>query len=253
MRLMDKTGLSRSRLALRIGAAIGLVGVVALGGCRKSVPETAPVQTLTLPPLQVEANGKWLFTYADDQGHFVTTDDPKAVPQGSRRLVRVIDPAGAAKDRRDGVAVYVVDLDELDKKGAVAARVLSRQGFETGALAQLPPGESSAWAAGAPPPATDAGAVPMTGEPAAPGEPVVTIYGASWCEACKEAQSYLRSKHVPMVEKDIEKDSGAREELEQKAKRFGIPTDRIPILDVRGRLLIGFDRGRLDALLGEAS
>ena len=29
--------------------------------------------------------------------------------------------------------------------------------------------------------------------------------------------------------------------------------NRVPILDVRGRLLIGFDKARLEALLGEAS
>jgi hypothetical protein len=34
---------------------------------------------------------------------------------------------------------------------------------------------------------------------------------------------------------------------------MGIPTDRVPILDVRGRLLLGFDRARLDAMLGDAT
>jgi hypothetical protein len=34
---------------------------------------------------------------------------------------------------------------------------------------------------------------------------------------------------------------------------MGIPTDRVPILDVRGRLLLGFDRNRLDAMLGDST
>ena len=32
---------------------------------------------------------------------------------------------------------------------------------------------------------------------------------------------------------------------------MGIPTDRVPIIDVRGRLLLGFDSERIEALLGE--
>ena len=32
---------------------------------------------------------------------------------------------------------------------------------------------------------------------------------------------------------------------------MGIPTDRVPVIDVRGRLLLGFDRERIEALLGQ--
>jgi hypothetical protein len=32
---------------------------------------------------------------------------------------------------------------------------------------------------------------------------------------------------------------------------MGIPTDRVPVIDVRGRLLLGFDQARIETLLGE--
>ena len=32
---------------------------------------------------------------------------------------------------------------------------------------------------------------------------------------------------------------------------MGIPTDRVPVIDVRGRLLLGFDKARIEALLGQ--
>ena len=32
---------------------------------------------------------------------------------------------------------------------------------------------------------------------------------------------------------------------------MGIPTDRVPVIDVRGRLLLGFDKARIETLLGE--
>jgi glutaredoxin 3 len=240
----------RARWAL----ALGLVAIFDLAACRKPAPDVPPVQERSLPPLEVESKGKWLYTYADESGRFVTTDDAAAVPAGSRRLVRVTDPSRAATERRDGVTVYVLDLDELAARGKVAARTLSRQAFETGALAQLSPGESSMLPVPGAPPPSDPGAAAAAPTPApGGGTAVVTLYGTSWCTACKSARSYLRERRIPFADKDIEKDAGAARELREKAGRLGVRADRVPILDVRGRLLIGFDKDRLEALLGEAS
>ena len=82
-------------------------------GCRKPKPEVPAAQ---LPPLQVDRAGKWLYTHADDAGRFVTVDDPQAIPAESRAVVRVTDPARAG-ERKDGVAVYVVDVNQLLDKG----------------------------------------------------------------------------------------------------------------------------------------
>jgi glutaredoxin len=253
----------------RSRALMGLLGALlalAPAGCRKPKPEVPAAAGL--PPLEVTAEPggeaatdarpggvRWLYTYADAEGRFTTTDDPKTVPAGSRRLVRVTEPARAGA-RNDGVDVYVVDLDALASKGRVQARVVSREAFESGALAQLPPGESSAFPGVAPaaPALPPAGAgAPAPGAPAGAGPVVVTVYGTSWCPACKSARQYLRERNVPFADKDIERDPGAARELREKAARLGVPADRIPILDVRGRLLIGFDKARLQALLGEAS
>jgi glutaredoxin len=79
----------------------------------------------------------------------------------------------------------------------------------------------------------------------------VTIYGTSWCGACKAARQYLTQRRIPFADKDVENDPAAARELQEKASKMGIPTDRVPVIDVRGRLLQGFDRARIDALLGE--
>jgi glutaredoxin len=237
--------------------AAALTGALA-AGCRKPVPEAPAPQELSLPALEVTKDGKWLYTYVDASGAFATTDDPAAVPEGSRKLVRVLDPSRAASERRDGVAVYVVDVGALLRAGKAPARTLSRQAFETGALAQLPPGESSAWPGPSEPAAGGAapGEAPPAAAPpaAAPGSaPVVTLYGTSWCGVCRQARQYLSARKIPFADKDIERDPAAAAELRAKAGQLGIPTDRVPILDVRGRLLLGFDKARLEALLGEAS
>jgi arsenate reductase-like glutaredoxin family protein len=215
-------------------------------GCRKPAPATPPPEEAKLAPVEVKKDGSWLFTYVDDQGQFATVDKPDAVPPGARRLVRVLDPSKEARERRDNTTVYVIDDNELLTSGKVVARTLSRPAFETGALAQLPPGESSLLAS-----RTDGGADEAGSNPSAAGPPVVTVYGTSWCAACRDARKYFSSRKIPFVDKDVERDPAAARELQEKATRLGVPTDRVPILDVRGRLLIGFDRARVEALLGQ--
>jgi arsenate reductase-like glutaredoxin family protein len=217
-------------------------------GCRKPAPARPPPEAEKLPPIEVnkdKKDGGWLYTYADPNGQFSTVDKPDAIPAGARRLVRVIDPSKGVADRRDVTTVYVIDANQLLQEGKVTARPLSREAFETGALAQLPPGESSLLAD-----RPDGGeAAPAA--PSAAGPPVVTVYGTSWCGACREARRYLSERKIPFADKDIERDPAAARELREKAARLGVPTDRVPILDVRGRLLIGFDRARVEALLGQ--
>src|SRR5437763_43116 len=104
------------------------------------------------------------------------------------------------------------------------------------ALSPLAPGETSALsarpahAANQPPPAPlpawDAGAHPS-------GTPVVTIYGTSWCGACRAARQYLTERKIPFADKDIENDPAAAQELRDKASKMGIPTDRVPVIAVR--------------------
>jgi glutaredoxin len=169
--------------------------------------------------------------------------------------VRVFDPSAPEKTPGGG-RVYVTDLNEVMTKGRAPARPMSREAFETAALAAHPTGESSPLAAQsmrpAPIPAVDGGVVPSA-PAAAGGPPVVTIYGTSWCGACRAARQYFAGRKIPFADKDIEKDADAARELAAKAAKMGIPTDRVPVIDVRGRLLLGFDRARIEMLLGEAT
>ena len=220
---------------------------------RKSAPETPPAPSVAAPAtIEVLKDGRWLFTYAEPKGTFATTDKPDSVPEDARALVRVFDPSAPEKTPGGG-RVYVTNLNDVISKGRAPARPMSREAFETAALAAHPTGESSPLAAQTmkpvPIPAGDGGAAPPP--PAAGGPPVVTIYGTSWCGACRQARQYFTSRKIPFADKDIEHDADAARELAAKAAKMGIPTDRVPVIDVRGRLLLGFDRARIETLLGE--
>lgn len=241
---------SSSRL-IKAGLLLALLAGVSGLACRKRKPPAPPATAPHAPAkLSFSKESPLLYTYVDDKGAFVTTDKAEEVPPGSRRLVRVVDPRKPADDRQDTTRVYALDLGELLAAGKAEARALSREAFETGALAQLPPGDSSPLA-GPHGPALPEEPLPGIDGGAGNMPPVVILYGTPWCGACKAAKKYLASKHIPYAYKNIESDPAAARELRAKAARLGVPADRVPILDVRGRLLLGFDPARLDAMLGE--
>lgn len=215
-------------------------------GCKKSAPPRPMVVANHQPStLEVTKDQSLLYTYPEENGTFATADKAEEIPEKVRRMVRVVDPAKPTGP--DPTRVLVVDINELLSAGKAQGHYLSREAFETSAMAQLPPGESSlVTGQHGPPLPTDL----EMGDAGIGGIPVVILYGTPWCGACKTAKQYLSSHKIPFAYKDIENDPQALRELTEKAAKLGIPTDRVPILDVRGRLLIGFDKDRLEAMLG---
>jgi hypothetical protein len=59
----------------------------------------------------------------------------------------------------------------------------------------------------------------------------------------------MRSRHVDFVEKDVEKDPGASDEMLRKAHEKGLSPRGVPVIDFRGEIMLGFDQGRVQALI----
>lgn len=72
--------------------------------------------------------------------------------------------------------------------------------------------------------------------------PKVTIYSTSWCAFCHTEAQWLDHLGVPYVKKDIEEDKAAYEELMSKN---GGSYSGVPVTDVAGTLILGFDRPKL--------
>jgi glutaredoxin len=77
----------------------------------------------------------------------------------------------------------------------------------------------------------------------------VVLYGTSWCGYCKKAEAWLKKKGIPFQKKDVEKDQDAARELAAKATRAGARVSGVPVIDVKGTLVQGFDERRLEQLL----
>lgn len=72
----------------------------------------------------------------------------------------------------------------------------------------------------------------------------VIIYSADWCAFCHAAKDYLDKKGVAYTEKNVEKDPAAGLEAVDKSHQRGIP-----VIDIDGTVIIGFDRPKIDFAL----
>ena len=72
----------------------------------------------------------------------------------------------------------------------------------------------------------------------------VTIYTATWCAFCHAAKDYLDKLGVNYQDKDVESDPAAGLEAVDKSGQRGIP-----VLDIGGTIIIGFDRPKIDFAL----
>lgn len=74
--------------------------------------------------------------------------------------------------------------------------------------------------------------------------PNVIIYSTPSCVYCKSAKEFFKEHNVAYTEKDVAADEQARAEMVKKAGQLAVP-----VIDVDGEVIIGFDKGRLSKLL----
>jgi glutaredoxin len=216
------------------------LAIPAIAGCQGDDPlahlpaEGEPIQ----PPFAVrgEAEGL-LLVYFDHEG-LHTVSRRSEIPAEHRAMVRVDDLSAAPEDRLDPELVYVADLRQPGADGHYPVRRMTRAAFEGRVNGAAPA------VAAANPPA----AAPEAGEPTTAD---VIVYGASWCGACRSVEAFLRARQIPFVERDIEREPGAREAMLRAARSAGIQPGGIPVIDFRGRIIQGFDQPALERAIQE--
>ena len=227
--------------------AFGALSVLT-GGCKRKADAVAEA-TPEAPVVRDMTDGLQL-TWIDDKGEFHVEQRVADVPAASRDIVRVraLDPAA---DAPSGDRVFIVDLRTAGANGTYAVRTAARAEFEDVAVARRAKSGTAVLAPKAAPSAPPAASGAAEGDAA--GRPAVIIYGASWCGPCHQAAAYLKQKGVVFVEHDIEKDSSKQREMQAKLAKAGVRGGSIPVLDVRGRILVGFDARAVDQALGQAA
>lgn len=209
---------------------------------------TAPATSEDLPPLALgDTSANLLLTWVDDDGDFHVVEQIDAVPAEHRKQVRVVQTDRAAGT---GSVVYVADLEQKRADGSYVVSTLPRSEWEKlGAdrrQARLEQAAPGVLAPGSPPP--DGLDQPAAGEPAAAGESsavTAIVYGADWCKPCHEAERYLRSLGVTVTKKDIEESRAAHAEMREKLLRVNRAGAGIPVIDVMGKIFVGYSPGPL--------
>ncbi|MGL5149198.1 MAG: glutaredoxin family protein [Clostridium sp.] len=75
---------------------------------------------------------------------------------------------------------------------------------------------------------------------------MIKVYTTNACPWCVKAKSYLKSKGFSYEELNVQEDMLARQEMVGKSKQMGVP-----VLDINGTVIIGFDKGAIDSALAK--
>ncbi len=73
----------------------------------------------------------------------------------------------------------------------------------------------------------------------------VVIYTSDTCHFCTLAKAHLRKHAVPFQEINVSRDDKAAQRMVAKSGQQGVPQ-----LDIDGSVVVGFDKARIDSLLG---
>nr|BDD48332.1 hypothetical protein 8 [Candidatus Omnitrophota bacterium] len=73
----------------------------------------------------------------------------------------------------------------------------------------------------------------------------VTVFSSSHCGPCRLVKDYLKRKGIAFITKEVDKD---RQSLIEMVQRYQSSTT--PTTIINGKIVIGFNRNRIDKLLG---
>ncbi|NCO11338.1 NrdH-redoxin [Candidatus Pacearchaeota archaeon CG_4_9_14_0_2_um_filter_39_13] len=72
----------------------------------------------------------------------------------------------------------------------------------------------------------------------------IIIYGTDSCPWCHKAREFMKEHKVKFTDKNVGEDQKAAQEMIKKSGQQGVP-----VIDVDGEIIVGFDEDRLKSLL----
>lgn len=73
----------------------------------------------------------------------------------------------------------------------------------------------------------------------------VTVYSTPTCTWCNALKTHLRKNDIRFTDIDVSKDQKAAEAMVRKSGQQGVPQT-----DINGEIIVGFDKKRINSLLG---
>lgn len=72
----------------------------------------------------------------------------------------------------------------------------------------------------------------------------VTVYSTPSCSWCQLAKEHLTTSGISFEDVDVSMDQQQAREMVEKSGQMGVP-----VIDIDGEIIVGFDRARIDSLL----
>jgi len=73
----------------------------------------------------------------------------------------------------------------------------------------------------------------------------IIIYSTPSCPYCVALKEYLKEKNFEFIDFDVSKDTKKLEEMVEKSGQMGVP-----VVDIDGQIIVGFDKEKIDEILG---
>lgn len=214
-----------------------LVVLTILTACNDRVVERPdpgpPVEEIDLEGLEVSAaDDDVVFQYIDPaSGKPVVATDIDKIPEAQRTNVMVLY-SGERRERLTARALALVDLTAPGDDGRYPVRLVNRWDFS-------PPGLEKSEGQGA---------------QLATASDTVVLYTAPGCGHCDRARQWFTQKGIPFTEKDVHSDPSAASEIAALGKAQGVHDSvlsSVPLINVKGKLLVGFDPRQVEAAFGD--
>jgi glutaredoxin-like YruB-family protein len=76
-------------------------------------------------------------------------------------------------------------------------------------------------------------------------QPRVIVFSTPNCPFCNMAKRYLRERGIKFRDVDVSRDAAAARDMVRRSGQQGVP-----VIDINGKIVVGFDRPKIDRLLG---
>jgi glutaredoxin 3 len=72
----------------------------------------------------------------------------------------------------------------------------------------------------------------------------IKIYSTPTCPWCKKAKAYFKENNIKFTDVDVSADEAAQKEMVDKSGQMGVP-----VIDIDGKILVGFDQAKIEEAL----
>jgi len=72
----------------------------------------------------------------------------------------------------------------------------------------------------------------------------VFIYSTPTCPFCRKTKQFLQDNNIEFTDYDVSSDHAKAEEMVRKSGQMGVP-----VLDIEGEIVVGFDKEKIEKLL----